>query len=91
MDSSFLLFFGLSSLQFSPVLFETHNTSITHWYKEPLGWLEELHIPETWILERYNDSTHLRDLDSPISIPWKDIAASPVLGTEASMSPTEAE
>ncbi|TMD27724.1 MAG: histidine phosphatase family protein, partial [Chloroflexi bacterium] len=35
-DSSFLLFFGLSSLQFPPIFFETHNTSITHWYKESL-------------------------------------------------------
>jgi len=29
-DSSFLLFFVLSSLQFPPIFFETHNTSITH-------------------------------------------------------------
>ena len=90
-DSSFLLFFGLSSLQFPPIFFETHNTSITHWYKEPLNLFEELHIPEAWILERYNDAFHLRDLDSPVSIPWKDIAASPVTGIEASKSQTEAE
>jgi len=33
---------------------------------------------------------HLRDLDSPVRIPWKQIAAKPVTGIETSMAPTEA-
>ena len=66
-DASFLFFLGLSSLQFPQILFDTHNTSITHWYKEPTDWF-----------------------DSPVSIPWKHIAARPVTGIEPSMAPTEA-
>lgn len=89
-DASFLLFLGLSSLQFPQVLFDTHNTSITHWYKEPTDWFEQLHLPMSWILERYNDAMHLRDLNSPVSIPWKHIATRPVTGIETSMAPTEA-
>jgi 2,3-bisphosphoglycerate-dependent phosphoglycerate mutase len=89
-DTSFHFFLGLSTLQFPQALFDTHNTSITHWYRESNNWFEQLHFPVSWILERYNDAMHLRDLDSPVSIPWKDIAARPVTGSEASMSPTEA-
>ena len=90
-DASFLLFFGLSSLQFPHVLFYTHNTSITHWYKETNGWAERLNLPMSWMLERYNDTMHLRDLTSPVTIPWKDIAARPVTGAETSIVPIEAE
>lgn len=89
-DASFLLFLGLSSLQYPQILFDTHNTSITHWYKERNDWVEQLNLPVSWILECYNDAMHLRDLDSPVSIPWKHIAARPVTGIEPSMAPTEA-
>ncbi len=89
-DASFLFFLGLSSLQFPQVLFDTHNTSITHWYKEANDWVEQLNLPVSWILDYYNDTMHLRDLDSPVRIPWKQIAAKPVTGIETSMAPTEA-
>jgi len=88
-DGSFLFFFGLSSLQFPRAFFSTHNTSITHWFKEPDEWYERLHLPVSWILERYNDVMHLRDINSPVSIPWKDLAAKPVVGDEKSVAPTE--
>ena len=32
-DCSFVTFFGMSTLQFPQAYFDTHNTSITHWYK----------------------------------------------------------
>jgi len=89
-DTSFHLFFGLSTLHFPRAFFETHNTSITHWYKETNDLFEQLNLPASWILERYNDAMHLRDLDSPVSIPWKDIAARPITGSETTMAPTEA-
>jgi 2,3-bisphosphoglycerate-dependent phosphoglycerate mutase len=89
-DAAFLLFLGLSSLQYPQILFDTHNTSITHWYREANDWVEELNLPVSWILDYYNDTMHLRDLDSPVSIPWKQIAAKPVTGIETSMAPTEA-
>ena len=89
-DASFLFFLGLSSLQFPQVLFDTHNTSITHWYKEANDWVEQLNLPVSWILDYYNDTMHLRDLDSPVRIPWKQIAAKPVTSIETSMAPTEA-
>jgi 2,3-bisphosphoglycerate-dependent phosphoglycerate mutase len=89
-DTAFLLFLGLSSLQYPQILFDTHNTSITHWYREANDWVEQLNLPVSWILDYYNDTMHLRDLDSPVSIPWKQIAAKPVTGIETSMAPTEA-
>ncbi len=84
-DSSFIYFQGLSSLRFPPTFFSTHNTSITHWFR---GSFDSL--PTMWILERYNDAMHLRDLDSEVKIPWGEIAARPVLGDDRAEAPTEA-
>ena len=84
-DCSFLPFFGMSTLQFPQAYFNTHNTSITHWYKSPF---EDL--PSAWVLERYNDVMHLRDIDSPVRIPWKDIARKPAVGADEAKTPTEA-
>ncbi len=89
-DASFLFFLGLSSLQFPQVIFDINNTSITYWYKEANDWVEQLNLFVSWILDYYNDTMHLRDLDSPVRIPWKQIAAKPVTGIETSMAPTEA-
>lgn len=85
-DCSFITFFGMSTLQFPQAYFNTHNTSITHWYKSSL---EEL--PPAWVLERYNDVMHLRDIDSPVRIPWKDIARKPAVGPDEAKAPTEAK
>ena len=84
-DCSFIYFFGLSSLQFPRTFFNTHNTSITHWYK---GSFEAL--PPAWILESYNDVVHLRDIEAPVRIPWKDMTTQPI-GVVRSQAPTEAD
>ena len=86
-DGSFQLFFGLSTLQFpSALLGGTRNTSITHWRKDAS---EEYSIPPTWFLEKYNDSMHLYDINSPVRIPWKEISAKPVDNNEKPEVPTD--
>ncbi len=76
-EASFLFFQGLPTLHLPRAFFDTHNTSITHWRKGSWG-----DLPESWILERYNDVMHLRDIGTPGRIPWKDIAAEPLLDQE---------
>lgn len=57
-DASFHFFLHLSTLHLPPAFFNTHNTSITHWYlTEDTGY-----HPPSWTLECYNDTMHLRDL-----------------------------
>lgn len=85
-DSSMISFLGLSSLQFPRAYFETHNTSITHWLTHTRE-----DFPPGWVLECYNDVMHLRDIDSPVKIPWKEIATRPVVGREGAKVPTEVE
>ena len=86
-DCSIISFFGMSSLQFPKAYFRTHNTSITHWYRDT----PPEDFPPGWVLERYNDTMHLRDINSPVRIPWKDIATRPAVSAEGSKAPTEAE
>jgi probable phosphoglycerate mutase len=83
-DCSFVSFFGLSSLHLPRAFFNTHNTSITHWYK---GSFEDL--PASWILEGYNDVMHLRDLEVDVRIPWRAITPGPMVGAERAQVPTE--
>jgi probable phosphoglycerate mutase len=85
-DCSFVTFLGLSILHLPRAFFNTHNTSITHWYK---GSFEDL--PTSWILESYNDVMHLRDIGAPVSIPWPGLAVKPATGKEQAHVPTEAE
>lgn len=85
-DCAFIYFLGLSSLFFPRAYFATHNTSITHWFRGSFAGL-----PESWILEHYNDTMHLRDLDSEVKIPWRQIAARPTLGKEQAAVPMEAQ
>ena len=85
-DCSFVAFLGLSTLHLPRAFFNTHNASITHWYK---GSFEDL--PMSWILESYNDVMHLRDIGAPISIPWRGLAVKPATGKEQAHVPTEAE
>ncbi len=85
-DCSFITFFGMSTLQFPQAYFDTHNTSITHWYKSSIE-----DRPPAWVLERYNDVMHLRDIDAPVRIPWKDIARKPAVGADQAKVPTEAK
>ncbi len=87
-DASFIFFLGLSTMQFPPAFFATHNASITHWNTRTDLWLP---TERAWILERYNDIMHLRDLDAPTRIPWRALAARPATGADASESSAEAE
>ena len=48
-------------------------------------------MPPAWVLERYNDVMHLYDIDSPVRIPWKDIARKPAVGADGAKAPTEAK
>jgi 2,3-bisphosphoglycerate-dependent phosphoglycerate mutase len=85
-DCSFIAFLGLSILHLPRAFFNTHNTSITHWYR---GSFEDL--PTSWLLESYNDVMHLRDIGAQASIPWRGLAVKPVIGKEQAHVPTEAE
>ena len=67
-DASFHLFLHLSTLHLPPASFDTHNTSITHWYRTTSDI-----FPTNWALESYNDIMHLRDLHTSTRIPWREI------------------
>jgi probable phosphoglycerate mutase len=56
-EVSLSLFFGLSGAPLRRLNIDSGNTSITHWQHvvPPPGFLSE------WLLERYNDCTHLRE------------------------------
>lgn len=85
-DSSFIFFLGLSSLHLPRTFFDTRNTSITHWFRDSFAGL-----PTSWILGKYNDSMHLRDLETSVRIPWEALKTRPVGSTDPSVVPTEAE
>jgi probable phosphoglycerate mutase len=55
-EVSLSLFFGLSGAPLRRLNIDSGNTSITHWQRvvPPPGFLSE------WLLERYNDCSHLR-------------------------------
>src|SRR6266849_5148193 len=74
---SFLYFFGITTLQYPQAGFDTDNTSITHWAKRSGNGRAA-----RWRLIRYNDDMHLRDIRSPVRIPWRAISAMPVGGAE---------
>jgi 2,3-bisphosphoglycerate-dependent phosphoglycerate mutase len=71
-DAAFHFFLRLSTLHLPPAYFGTHNASITHWYSIT----DQGDYPSGWMLERYNDIMHLRDLHSSIRIPWRELANS---------------
>jgi len=85
-DCSFIFFLGLSSLHFPRAFFDTHNTSITHWFRDSFA-----DLPASWILGRYNDTMHLCDLASPVRIPWKELTSLPLGSTDPATVPTEAQ
>ncbi len=72
-DASFHFFLRLSTMHLPPAYFDTHNTSITHWYQATQ---HEAGFPAAWSLERYNDVMHLRDLRSTTRIPWSEMPIS---------------
>ncbi len=59
-DGSFIYFLGLNTLRQLPIVLNTQNTSITHWY--------QAHFPgygrddPQWCLNAYNDHTHLNSI-----------------------------
>ncbi len=69
-DASFHFFLRLSTVHLPPAYFDTHNTSLTHWYSTAQE-------SPNWTLERYNDVMHLRDLHAATRIPWRDLTRSP--------------
>ncbi|HET8846960.1 MAG TPA: histidine phosphatase family protein [Ktedonobacteraceae bacterium] len=73
-DASFHFFLRLSTLHLPPSYFDTHNTSITHWYRTGQSEVGFAGFPPSWTLERYNDIMHLQDLHSAVRIPWRDIS-----------------
>ena len=86
-DSSFLYFLGIGALQMPRIGFDTRNTSITHWHQHR----NEIFSPQPrWHLEKYNDYMHLRDMNSPVRIPWKEVAR-PVPGADRPAVPLETE
>jgi probable phosphoglycerate mutase len=86
-DSSFLYCFGIGALQMPRIGFDTYNTSITHWHRHK----NEIFSPRPrWHLVKYNDYMHLRDMDSPVRIPWKELSR-PVIGTDQPAVPLETE
>lgn len=86
-DASFLFFFGLSTLQFPQAFFNTRNTSITHWRKAAYVDI----FPPSWVLQKYNDTMHLRDIDTPARIPWEGLRTQPAAGPDKPRTPTEVD
>ncbi len=72
-DTSFHFFLHLSTVHLPPAYFDTHNTSLTHWF---LSEGDGPGTPPRWTLESYNDVMHLRDLRSSTRIPWREISFS---------------
>jgi 2,3-bisphosphoglycerate-dependent phosphoglycerate mutase len=81
---SFLYFFGINTVYYPQVGFDTYNTSITHWFKSTYE-----NRPPRWRLIHYNDDMHLRDIMSCKRIPWREISAQPAEGAEQPAAPLE--
>jgi probable phosphoglycerate mutase len=73
-DGSFLLFSGLAGMTIPALELHTRNTSITHWElrRRPAPWLTTGREagPLTWVLHRYGDDLHARDLNGDGRIQW---------------------
>lgn len=83
-DASFHFFLRLSTVHLPPSYFDTHNTSLTHWYR---AGQPDVGFPPSWTLESYNDVMHLRDLGSTARIPWRELSYS--LAEQAFQRPQE--
>ena len=53
-ETSFLYFFEMSIANLRRATVDARHTSITHWHKAEIEG-----YPSIWLLERYNDTTHL--------------------------------
>jgi probable phosphoglycerate mutase len=83
---SFLYFLGFDTLHYPQSGFDTHNTSITHWKRFPYSHSSTRY---RWRLLCYNDDMHLRDLFSPVRIPWKALTARSVEGADQPVTPLQ--
>ena len=64
-QAAFHYFFGFSTLRMPGAYVDSDHTAITHWKR-----LELRPGQNNWMLARYNDALHLRDLDGSTRIPW---------------------
>jgi probable phosphoglycerate mutase len=63
-DTSFLIFFGMSTMRVPETHFFTHNASITQWEHRGHDGIER------WRLARYNDDLHVRAIGAREPIVW---------------------
>ncbi len=87
-EGSFYYFFGLSTLQGPQAHFSTRNTSITHWQQSAS---REPGQPGRWHLKKYDDDVHLRDIDTPVRIPWQELRPRPLTGSDQPAVPIKTE
>ncbi|MGH2485572.1 MAG: histidine phosphatase family protein [Ktedonobacterales bacterium] len=85
-EASFHYFFGLPTLRLPNAYVDSDYTAITHWKR-----LEPRPGQPIWMLARYNDALHLRDLDTPVRIPWADLSMSRKYATTEQLSPVAIE
>ena len=64
-QAAFHYFFGLSTLRLPSAYVDSDHTAVTHWKRLALRPSQN-----NWMLARYNDALHLRDLHGPTRIPW---------------------
>jgi probable phosphoglycerate mutase len=84
-DSSFVIFSGLSSVVFPTLDLGTRNTSITHWERH-----DDQGTPR-WRLRRYNDDIHTRDIGAEERMRWPRASAPDTGGSEGTAVPLPTE
>ena len=86
-ESTIPIFSGHNTLHFPPVfLGNTRNTSLTHWHRTNIGDFSTM-----WMLDYYNDFTHIRDIDTQGRIDWHNLAHTEKAGASEIQTPTQAE
>ncbi len=94
-DASFLLFAGLGGMVMPALEMHTRNTSITHWElrRRPAPWLSMGREVEQlcWVLHRYGDDLHTRDLDGDERIYWPRFATPGEVGESEPAIPLPTE
>ncbi|NJL06029.1 MAG: histidine phosphatase family protein [Chloroflexaceae bacterium] len=86
-DSSFIYFFGISTVAVPQAGLYTNNTSITHWQQ----YTDKYTHKTRWRLLGYNDTFHLREVGVRESLDWRDIAAKPDIGADRPATPLPTE